>query len=201
MTSSDLWDTDAAARYDEAVADMYRARHAGPTVDLLARWPERARAGSPNSAPASRPPGRRPGIAVTGSVLRIGSLRTQAERVACARNAARHLGRAGLRHRGRGAVTATPPTGPGAVPFDISDSHLGVSTPYDVGPSRRSRTISPVSLTAPTAGDHSFATSGPANSTSWPGSPGWNSRAGMPGGPASPSHRRQVARVGLAPPR
>ncbi|HRV58979.1 class I SAM-dependent methyltransferase, partial [Phycicoccus sp.] len=36
MTSSDLWDADAAARYDEAVADMFEPDVLDPTVDLLA---------------------------------------------------------------------------------------------------------------------------------------------------------------------
>lgn len=62
----------------------------------------------------------------------ISNLRTQAEQVACFRNAARHL-----RPGGRFVVELwVPPLrrlppGQGAVPFDVSDGHLGFDT-YDL---------------------------------------------------------------------
>jgi hypothetical protein len=37
MTSSDLWDEDAAERYDDASAEMFAPRVLDPAVDFLAR--------------------------------------------------------------------------------------------------------------------------------------------------------------------
>ena len=44
MTTSDLWDADAADRYDEAVADMFAPDVLTPTVDLLADLAREGRA-------------------------------------------------------------------------------------------------------------------------------------------------------------
>ncbi|WP_392545359.1 class I SAM-dependent DNA methyltransferase [Oryzobacter telluris] len=62
----------------------------------------------------------------------LGNLRTQAEQVACFRNAARHLGPGGrfLVEIGVPSLRRLPP-GQTAVPFDVSDGHLGVDT-YDL---------------------------------------------------------------------
>jgi SAM-dependent methyltransferase len=61
----------------------------------------------------------------------IGNLRTQAEQVACFRNAARHLRPGGrfLVEVGVPALRRLPP-GQSAVPFDVSDDHVGFDT-YD----------------------------------------------------------------------
>lgn len=62
----------------------------------------------------------------------IGNLRTQREQVACFRNAARHLVPGGrfVVEVGVPALRLLPP-GQEAVPFDVSDRHLGFDT-YDV---------------------------------------------------------------------
>lgn len=60
----------------------------------------------------------------------IGNLRTQAEQVECFRNAARHLVGGGGRfvvEVGVPPLRRLPP-GQGAVPFDVSDGHLGFDT-------------------------------------------------------------------------
>jgi SAM-dependent methyltransferase len=62
----------------------------------------------------------------------LGNLRTQAEQVACFRNAARHLATGGrfVIELGVPALRRFPP-GQVAVPFDLSERHLGFDT-YDV---------------------------------------------------------------------
>lgn len=172
MTTSDLWDADAADRYDEAVADMFAPDVLTPTVDLLADLAREGRAlefaigtgrvaiplaergvdvtGIELSQPmVDRVHAKRPDLPVAiGDMATtvvpgefslvylvfntIGNLRTQAEQVACFRNAARHLGPGG-----RFVIEVEVPSlrrlppGQAGVPFDISDSHLGVDT-YDV---------------------------------------------------------------------
>jgi SAM-dependent methyltransferase len=61
----------------------------------------------------------------------IGNLRTQAEQVACFRNAARHLGPGGrfVVEVGVPGLRRLPP-GQVAVPFDVSEAHTGLDT-YD----------------------------------------------------------------------
>lgn len=61
----------------------------------------------------------------------IGNLRTQEEQVACFRNAARHLRPGGrfLVEVGVPALRRLPP-GQAAIPFDVSDEHVGFDT-YD----------------------------------------------------------------------
>jgi SAM-dependent methyltransferase len=61
----------------------------------------------------------------------IGNLRTQDEQVACFRNAARHLRPGGrfLVEVGVPALRSLPP-GASAIPFDVSDDHVGFDT-YD----------------------------------------------------------------------
>ncbi len=162
MTTSDLWDADAADRYDEAVADMFAPDVLTPTVDLLADLAREGRAlefaigtgrvaiplaergvdvtGIELSQPmVDRVHAKRPDLPVTiGDMATtvvpgefslvylvfntIGNLRTQAEQVACFRNAARHLGPGG-----RFVIEVEVPSlrrlppGQEAVPFDLSE--------------------------------------------------------------------------------
>lgn len=172
MTSSDLWDADAADRYDRAVADMFAPEVVGPCVDFLADLAGSGRAlefaigtgrvaiplaergvdvaGLELSAPmVERLHANSPDVPVViGDMATavvpgefslvylvfntIGNLRTQAEQVACFRNAARHLAAGG-----RFVIEVEVPSlrrlppGQSAVPFDVSDHHLGFDT-YDL---------------------------------------------------------------------
>jgi SAM-dependent methyltransferase len=62
----------------------------------------------------------------------LGNLRTQPEQVACFRNAARHLAPGGrfVVEIGVPSLRRLPP-GQAAVPFDVSERHVGLDT-YDV---------------------------------------------------------------------
>lgn len=171
MTSSDLWDADTAARYDEASAAMFAPDVLDPTVDLLGGLAGEGRAlelaigtGRVGIPLAER------GVDVTGIELSapmveqlhrkradlpvvvgdmattrvegefslvylvfntIGNLCTQGEQVACFANAARHLGPGGrfVVEVGVPALRRLPP-GQTAVPFDVSQEHVGLDT-YD----------------------------------------------------------------------
>lgn len=193
MTSSDLWDAETAARYDEAHAEMAAPHVLDTTVDVLAdlagdgpalelaigtgrvgipllrrgvrvsgielspammgRLREKvtaaelpvtlgdmATATAPGasgdqSAPGGRQDGpeRRGRFALVYLVYNtLGNLRTQAEQVACFRNAARQL-----RPGGRFVIELWVPgirrlpPGQRGVPFDISTDHVGFDT-YDL---------------------------------------------------------------------
>ncbi|NUT34429.1 MAG: class I SAM-dependent methyltransferase [Hamadaea sp.] len=174
MTSSDLWDEDDAARYDESSADMFAPGVLDPAVDFLARL-----AGSGPALEFAIGTGRvaiplaARGIAVTGieysqpmvDQLRrkvsaqelpvtvgdmatttvpgefslvyvvwnsIGNLRTQDEQVECFRNAARHLAPGGrfVIELWVPGIRRFPP-GQTAVPFEVTDRHVGLDT-YDM---------------------------------------------------------------------
>ena len=174
MTSSEVWDADAAATYDEDVADLATVVVLAPTIDLLE---ELAASGAAlefaiGTGRVAIPLHQR-GVAVSGielsqpmiDVLRtkvrpdeipvvrgdmattlvdgdfslvylvfntISNLRTQAEQVECFRNAARHLTSGGrfVIELWVPPLRSMPP-GQNAVPFDVSDGHLGFDT-YDV---------------------------------------------------------------------
>lgn len=129
MTSSDLWDADTADRYDRDEVDMFAPDVLGPTVEFLA-----ARAdGGPalelaiGDMATTRVEGE---FGLAYLVFNtIGNLRTQEEQVACFANAARHL-----RPGGRFVVEVwVPPLrrlpqGQSAVPFDVSEKHVGFDT-------------------------------------------------------------------------
>ncbi|WP_299518147.1 class I SAM-dependent methyltransferase [uncultured Serinicoccus sp.] len=171
MTSSDLWDAETAARYDEASAAMFAPAVLDPAVDLLAGLAGGGRAlelaigtGRVGIPLAER------GVDVTGIELSepmveqlhrkrpdlpvvvgdmattraegefslvylvfntIGNLCTQDEQVACFANAARHLRPGGrfVVEVGVPALRRLPP-GQAAVPFDVTEEHLGFDT-YD----------------------------------------------------------------------
>lgn len=174
MTSSDVWDADTAAAYDDDVADRATPETITPTVDYLVEL-----AGGGAALEFAIGTGRvavplhERGVRVSGielsqpmiDVLRtkasaaqisvaqgdmatvrvagefslvylvfntISNLRTQTEQVECFRNAARHL-----TPRGRFVIELwipplrSMPPGQNAVPFDVSEGHLGFDT-YDV---------------------------------------------------------------------
>jgi SAM-dependent methyltransferase len=172
MTSSDYWDAETAAGYDETSAFMFQPEVLDPAVDLLADLAD----GGPalelavGTGRVAIPLVDR-GVPVTGVELSqpmvdelhkkradipvvvgdmatatapgafslvyvvwnsIGNLRTQAEQVACFRNAARHL-----RPGGRFVVELWVPgirrlpPGQEAVPFHIGERHAGFDT-YDL---------------------------------------------------------------------
>jgi SAM-dependent methyltransferase len=173
MTSSDLWDDDAARRYDEASAEMFAPEVLEPTVQFLARLAGSGRAlelavgtgrvavplaargvpvsGIELSAPMVAQLRRKADEATLPVVLgdmatthvpgefalvylvfnTLGNLRTQPEQVACFRNAARHLAPGGrfVVEIGVPALRRMPP-GQVAVPFDVSEQHVGFDT-YD----------------------------------------------------------------------
>lgn len=171
MTSSDLWDEETAAHYDESSAEMFAPEALEPAVDFLSGLAE----GGPalefavGTGRVALPLARR-GVPVAGIELSepmvaqlrrkvdeaalpvaigdmattevpgefalvylvfntLGNLRTQAEQVECFRNAARHL-----RSGGRFVVEIMVPPlrrlppGQQAVPFDVSDDHVGFDT-------------------------------------------------------------------------
>lgn len=171
MTSSDLWDDDTAARYDDSAAAMFAPDVLDPAVDFLARLagtgpalefaigtgrvaiPLAARGVSVTGIEYSQPmvdqlrrkisaqelpvvvgdmatttvPGEFSLVYVVWNS--IGNLRTQDEQVACFRNAARHLmpgGRFVIELWVPG-IRRFPP-GQIAVPFDVTDRHVGFDT-------------------------------------------------------------------------
>lgn len=171
MTSSDLWDADTAARYDQSSAAMFAPEVLDPTVDLLAEFAGEGRAlelaigtgrvgipllergvevtGIELSAPMVEQLHRkRPDLpVVVGDMATtrvegryalvylvfntIGNLCTQDEQVACFANAAAHLQPGGrfVVEVGVPALRRLPP-GQRAVPFDVSEGHVGLDT-YD----------------------------------------------------------------------
>ena len=172
MTSSDLWDDDTAARYDEASAAMFAPDVLGPSVERLADLAGGGRAlelaigtgrvgiplaergvdvvGIELSAPmAEQLHRKRPDLPVTiGDMATtrvegtfslvylvfntIGNLCTQDEQVACFANAARHLEPGGrfVVEVGVPALRRLP-SGQAAIPFDVSEAHVGFDT-YDL---------------------------------------------------------------------
>jgi SAM-dependent methyltransferase len=174
MTSSDLWDEDAAERYDDSSAEMFTPQVLDPAVDFLARL-----AGSGPALEFAIGTGRvaiplaARGICVTGIELSqpmvnqlrrkipaeelpvaigdmatttvpgqfslvyvvwnsIGNLRTQDEQVQCFSNAARHLSPGGrfVVELWVPGIRRFPP-GQSAVPFEVTDRHVGFDT-YDM---------------------------------------------------------------------
>jgi SAM-dependent methyltransferase len=173
-SSSDLWDEEAAARYEERAAAKFAPDVLNPAVDFLARL-----AGSGPVLEFAVGTGRvaiplvARGIPVTGidlsqsmlDVLRrkipehqlpvvvgdmsatrvgsvfslvyvvwnsIGNVRTQSEQVEVFRNAARHLAPGGrfVIELWIPGIRRLPP-GQTAVPFEVSDRHVGFDT-YDL---------------------------------------------------------------------
>jgi SAM-dependent methyltransferase len=172
MTSSDLWDADDAARYDDDSAFMFAPDVLDPAVDFLA-----ALAGDGRALELAIGTGRVAipltdrGVPVTGIELSqpmvdqlhrkradipvvvgdmatttvpgefslvyvvwnsIGNLRTQAEQVACFRNAADHLVPGGhfVVELWIPGIRRFPP-GQAAVPFHVGEHHVGLDT-YDL---------------------------------------------------------------------
>jgi SAM-dependent methyltransferase len=172
MTSSDLWDAETAAHYDETSAFMFAPDVLEPAVRFLADL-----AGGGPALELAIGTGRvavplvERGLAVSGIELSqpmvdrlrtkrtdipvvvgdmatstvpgqftlvycvwnsIGNLRTQAEQVACFRNAARHLSPGGrfVIELGVPALRRFPP-GQDAVPFHVGQHHVGFDT-YDL---------------------------------------------------------------------
>jgi SAM-dependent methyltransferase len=172
MTSSDLWDADDAARYDDDSAFMFAPEVLDPAVDFLA-----ALAGDGPALELAIGTGRVAipltdrGVPVTGIELSqpmvdelhrkradlpvvvgdmatttvggefslvyvvwnsIGNLRTQAEQVACFRNAADHLVPGGhfVVELWVPGIRRFPP-GQAAVPFHVGEHHVGLDT-YDL---------------------------------------------------------------------
>lgn len=178
VTTSDYWDAEAAARYDEACADMFAPAVLDPAVDLLADLAgdgpvlelaigtgrvaiPLAERGIPVAGIELSQPmvdavhAKRPDLPVTVGDMAsatapaqvgapgeftlvfvawnsIGNLRTQAEQVACFANAARHLAPGGrfVIELWVPGIRRFPP-GSGAVPFDVSPTHVGLDT-YDM---------------------------------------------------------------------
>ncbi|MCW2736642.1 class I SAM-dependent methyltransferase [Nocardioides sp.] len=172
MTTSDYWDAETAARYDESSGFMFAPEVLDPAVDLLTEL-----AGDGAALELAIGTGRvaiplaERGVAVSGIELSqpmvdvlhakradlpvvvgdmatatapgefglvyvvwnsIGNLRTQAEQVACFRNAARHLlpgGRFVVELWVPG-IRRYPP-GQAAVPFHVGRHHAGFDT-YDL---------------------------------------------------------------------
>jgi SAM-dependent methyltransferase len=173
VTSSDVWNAEAAARYDEAHAELATPEALGPTLDLLVELADGGRAleFAIGTGRVAVPLARR-GVEVAGIELSapmvdqlrqkideetvpvvlgdmatatapgafslvylvfntIGNLCTQEEQVACFHNAARHLrpGGAFLIEVGVPAMRRWPP-GQAAIPFEVSEHHVGFDT-YD----------------------------------------------------------------------
>ncbi len=178
MTSSEVWDSETAERYDETSAEKFAPDVLDPTVDFLARL-----AGSGAALEFAIGTGRVAipladrGVPVTGIELSvpmvnqlrrkvdaatlpvvigdmattavpgefslvylvfnsISNLLTQGEQVECFRNAARHLRPGGhfVIELWVPPIRRLPP-GQLAVPFDVSESHLGFDT-YDLATQR-----------------------------------------------------------------
>ena len=172
MTSSDYWDAETAARYDDDSSFMFDPEVLDPAVDFLAEL-----AGDGLALELAIGTGRVAiplsdrGVPVTGIELSqpmvdelhrkradlpavvgdmatttvpgefslvyvvwnsIGNLRTQAEQVACFRNAARHLGPGGhfVVELWIPGIRRFPP-GQAAVPFHVGEHHVGLDT-YDL---------------------------------------------------------------------
>jgi len=175
MTSSDLWDEQAAQGYDATSAEMFAPHVLTPTVEFLAQL-----AGTGPALEFAIGTGRvaiplsAKGIAVSGIELSqpmvdqlrrkvpaaddlpvvvgdmatatvpgrfslvyvvfnsIGNLRTQDEQVECFRNAARHLTPGGrfVVELWVPGIRRFPP-GQAAVPFEVTDRHVGFDT-YDM---------------------------------------------------------------------
>jgi len=172
MTSSDLWDQEIAARYDETSAFMFTSEVLDPAVDFLAELagqgaalelaigtgrvaiPLTERGVSVSGIELSQPMvdqlhKKRPDIPVVVADMAtaavdgqfslvyvvwnsIGNLRTQAEQVACFRNAARHLVPGGrfVVELWVPGIRRFPP-GQVAVPFHVGIHHVGLDT-YDM---------------------------------------------------------------------
>ena len=173
-SSSDLWDEDDAARYEERAAEKYAPEVLDPTVDFLARLagPGPALEFAVGTGRVAIPLVSR-GIRVSGIDLSrhmlaelrrkihelelpvvvgdmattrveglfslayvvwnsIGNVRTQAEQVEVFRNAARHLAPGGrfVIELWIPGIRRLPP-GQTAVPFDVSERHVGFDT-YDL---------------------------------------------------------------------
>jgi SAM-dependent methyltransferase len=174
MTSSDLWDEDDAARYDDSSSEMFSPQVLDPAVDFLARLagcgpalefaigtgrvaiPLAARGVPVTGIELSQPmvdqlrrkapegdipvhvgdmattivPGRFSLVYVVWNS--IGNLRTQDEQVECFRNAARHLSPGGrfVIELWVPGIRRFPP-GQTAVPFDVTERHVGFDT-YDM---------------------------------------------------------------------
>ncbi|GAA5134832.1 class I SAM-dependent methyltransferase [Alloalcanivorax gelatiniphagus] len=172
MVSSDYWDAETAATYDEGSAYMFEPGVLDPAVDFLAALagdgpalelavgtgrvalPLADRGVPVSGIELSRPMAdvllaKRPGFRVsvgdmaTTSVAgafslvyvvwnSIGNLCTQAEQVACFRNAARHLAPGGrfVVELWIPGIRRFPP-GQAAVPFHVGRRHVGFDT-YDM---------------------------------------------------------------------
>ncbi len=172
MTSSDLWDAETAARYDESSAFMFAPEVLDPAVSSLAGLagegaalelaigtgrvavPLAERGVAVSGIELSQPMAdqlhrKRPDIpVVVGDMATtrapgefslvyvvwnsIGNLRTQAEQVACFRNAARHLAPGGrfVVELWVPGIRRLPP-GQAAVPFHVGAHHVGLDT-YDL---------------------------------------------------------------------
>lgn len=174
MTSSDLWDAEAAERYDEECAEEFAPEILGPAVDVLAGLAGTGRAlefaigtgrvgiplhergvpvvGIELSEPmVAQLRGKDPDESIPVAIgdmastqvpgefalvylvfNTLGNLRTQEEQVSCFRNAARHLAPGGrfVIELWVPPIRRMPP-GQDAVPFDVSEAHLGMDT-YDV---------------------------------------------------------------------
>jgi SAM-dependent methyltransferase len=174
VTSSDLWDEEAAERYDDHSAEMFAPEVLDPAVEFLARLagdgpalefavgtgrvaiPLAARGISVSGIELSQPmvdrlrrkvpveelpvvvgdmatttvPGRFSLVYVVWNS--IGNLRTQDEQVRCFRNAARHLSPGGrfVVELWVPGIRRFPP-GQTAVPFEVTDRHVGFDT-YDM---------------------------------------------------------------------
>ena len=135
MTSSDVWTVEQAKRYDSEDG-MFSPEVLAPTVDALVAMADGGRVlelaiGTGRVAV----PLRARGVSVAGielSAAMVGNLCTQQEQVECFRNAARHLSPGGrfVVEVGVPSLRRLPP-GQVAVPFDVSDKHLGFDT-YDL---------------------------------------------------------------------
>jgi SAM-dependent methyltransferase len=174
VTSSDLWDEDAAEGYDTNAAEMFAPEILDPAVDFLTRLAGHGPAleFAVGTGRVAIPLAAR-GIAVTGVELSIpmvnrlrqkasaeqlpvvagdmattqvqgrfslvylvwngiSNLRTQYEQVECFRNAARHLVAGGrfVVELWVPGIRRFPP-GQAAVPFEVTDRHVGFDT-YDM---------------------------------------------------------------------
>jgi SAM-dependent methyltransferase len=154
VTSSDVWDEETAAAYDEDAAEMFEPTVVGPAVDLLARLAGSGRAlGFAIGTGRLGVPLRQRGVPVVGIDLSapmvarlhekispselqvvVGDMATTVvpglfSLVACFRNAARHLEPGG---RFLVELFVPPlrrlPVGQTAVPGTVSESYTGLDT-------------------------------------------------------------------------